>query len=134
MSLFLAVITVPEEWLTAFVVATIGAIGAVWLKAKSIGRSEGENSREVTIKDQPVKFEKSQRPVSFDQHAALDARVARMEAHHDAMQRDQAAQYKQILDAGAERETRLMEFFGAGLREVNLRLDQILNRPPTTRR
>jgi hypothetical protein len=131
----LAVIAVPEEWLTAFVVAIIGALGAVWIKAKSSGRAEGENSREVTIKNQPLQMTKTDRPVSFDQHSALDARVARIENHLDRIERDAGQQYKQLLEAGAEREMRMTEYFGAGLREVHARLDALLNKlPPPTRR
>ncbi len=133
----LAAISVPEEWVTAFCVAIIGAIGAVWLKAKSVGKSEGENSREVTIKNQPLQMTKTDRPVSFDQHNALDARVARIEIHLDRIERDAGQQYKQLLEAGAEREMRMTEFFGAGLREVHARLDKLLeskSQPPTNRR
>jgi hypothetical protein len=130
----LATITLDEKWLTTFVVAIIGALGAVWVKGRSTGRTEGENSREVTIKDQPLRMMKQDRPVSFDQHIALDARVARIENHLDRIERDAAQQYKQLLEAGGERELRMTEFFGAGLRAVHERLDAIMKLSNPTRR
>lgn len=51
---YLSIIPISEEWLTTFVVAIIAAIGAVWIKAKSLGRSEGEQSRDVNINGQPI--------------------------------------------------------------------------------
>lgn len=134
MSHLLALISLDEKWLTTFVVAIIGALGAVWVKGRSTGRTEGENSREVTIKNQPLRMMKDDRPVSFDQHSALDARVARIEIHLDRMERDAAQQYKQLLEAGGERELRMTEFFGAGLREVHQRLDAMMKISTSTTR
>lgn len=130
----IGLISVPEEWLTTFVVGIIAAIGGVWLKARSVGKAEGENSREVTIKNQPLQMTKTDRPVSFDQHSALDARVARIENHLDRIERDGALQYKQILEAGSERELRMTEVLSQGLREVHARLDALLNRATPPRR
>lgn len=130
----IGLISVPEEWLTTFVVGIIAAIGGVWLKARSVGKAEGENSREVTIKNQPLQMTKTDRPVSFDQHSALDARVARIENHLDRIERDGALQYKQILEAGSERELRMTEVLSQGLREVHARLDALLNRSTPPRR
>jgi hypothetical protein len=124
----IGLISVPEEWVTTFVVGIIAAIGGVWLKAKSVGKVEGETSREVTIKNQPLQMTKTDRPVSFDQHSALDARVARIEIHLDRIERDRALQYKQLLEAGSERELRMTEVLAQGLREVHSRLDALLTR------
>lgn len=132
MTPYLADVMISGEWLTGIVVAIIGAFGGIYLKA----RKDGENSREVTIKDQPLRMVKTDRPVSFDQHNALDARVARIENHLDRIERDAAQQYKQLLEAGGERELRMTEFFGAGLREVHARLDALMSKlpPPSSRR
>jgi hypothetical protein len=94
-----------------------------------------EATNNVTI--QPpfpeVPFRKVSNPVSYDQHSALDARVARIELHLDQIQRDQSQQYKQILEAGAERELRMTEVMNEGLREVHRRLDEILTPRPNRR-
>ena len=129
MTHYLADVMISGEWLSGIIVAIIGAIGAVYLKA----RKDGENSREVTIKDQPVRMMKQDRPVSFDQHNALDARVARIENHLDRIEHDAAQQYKQLLEAGGERELRMTEFFGAGLRAVHERLDALIKSSPRSR-
>lgn len=127
---FLADFMISGEWLTAMIVAIIGAIGGVYVKA----RKDGEDAREVTIKGQPLRMMKTDRPVSFDQHNALDARVARIENHLDRIERDNGQQYRQLLEAGAEREMRLTEFFGVGLRAVHERLDAMLKTSTTPRR
>lgn len=115
---------ISGEW----VIRLIGAIfaGAALIAGRYWGRKEKASENSVTIKDQPIRVTKDQRPVSYDQYTALDARVGRMEAHLDAIQRDQGMQYKQILEAGAERELRMTEFFGLGLREVHARLDKLM--------
>lgn len=128
----MGLIAVPEEWVTTFCVGIIAAIGGVWIKARSLGKAEGETSREVTIKNQPLQMTKTDRPVSFDQHSALDARVARIEIHLDRIERDGALQYKQLLEAGSERELRMTEVLAQGLREVHSRLDALLTRQAPT--
>lgn len=115
-----------------WILGVLGAAGT--LLGIILGHAKGKASQDVTIKDQPVRFTKDQRPVSFDQHSALDARVARIENHLDRIERDAGQQYKQILEAGAERELRMTEFFGAGLREMHSRLDALLKISTTTRR
>ena len=125
--------------ITATEVGTIiGVILTALLGGGIIGKRAGlkEATNNVTIQ-QPfpeVPFRKVSNPVSFDQHSALDARVARIELHLDQIQRDQSLQYKQILEAGAERELRMTEVMNEGLREVHRRLDEILTTRPSSRR
>ena len=63
---YLADVMISGEWLTGIVVAVIGALGGVYLKA----RKDGENSREVTIKDQPLRMVKADK---FDEFLTLPA-------------------------------------------------------------
>ena len=113
-------------------------IGALFTGAALIlGRYWGkkEEAAKITLPNPmpEMPFRKVERPVSFDQHNSLEQRVGRIEVHLDVIQRDQASQYRQIIEAGAERELRLTETLHAGLREVHGRLDQIL-KAPTNRR
>lgn len=116
-------------------------IGALFTGAALVlGRYWGkkEESAKLTLPNPmpEMPFRKVDRAVSFDQHSALDARVARIENHLDRIERDGAMQYKQILEAGSERELRMTEVLAQGLREVHARLDALITRqsPPTTRR
>jgi len=135
--MFLADTVMPDAGVSGeLLVKIIGALfsGFVLLMGgRAIGKKEAQG---VTLQHPvpEIPFRKVSNPVSYDQHSALDARVGRIEAHLDRIERDQAMQYKQILEAGAERELRMTEAMISGLRAVHERLDQILtNRPPTRR-
>ncbi len=126
-------VTAPDTMISGnWIIAVMGAAGT--LLGIVFGFMKGKGSQEVSIANQPLRFEKQPRSVSYDQHTALDARVARIENHLDRIERDGAQQYKQILEAGAERELRMTEFLGAGMREVHQRLDALLKLNTPTRR
>ena len=120
---------ISGNWLIGFLGAAGTLIGVIR------GHQKGKASQGVTL-NTPIPempFRKVERPVSYDQHNSLEQRVARIEVHLDVIQRDQASQYRQIIEAGAERELRLTETLHAGLREVHARLDDII-KSPTNRR
>lgn len=120
---------ISGNWLIGFLGAAGTLLGII------LGHQKGKASQGVTI-NTPIPempFRKVERPVSFDQHNSLEQRVGRIEAHLDVIQRDQASQYRQIIEAGAERELRLTETLHAGLREVHSRLDTILKSNPNRR-
>ena len=121
---------ISGTWLIGFLGAAGTLLGII------LGHKNGKASQGVTI-NTPIPempFRKVERPVSYDQHNSLEQRVGRIEAHLDVIQRDQANQYRQIIEAGAERELRLTETLHAGLREVHGRLDQIFKQAAPTRR
>lgn len=117
---------ISGTWLIGF----LGALGT--LAGIFLGHQRGKASQGVTLNAPipEIPFRKVERPVSYDQHNSLEQRVGRIETHLDVIQRDQASQYRQIIEAGAERELRLTEILHTGLREVHARLDAILNPPP----
>ena len=114
----------------------IGVLGAIaTILGVIFGHARGKSAQRFSL-DSPVPevpFRKVDRPVSFDQHSSLEARVGRIELHLDVIQRDQAQQYRQILEAGSERELRMTEVISQGLREVHARLDGIIKPHPTRR-
>lgn len=119
---------------------TLKLIAAIFTGAALVlGRYWGkkEESAKLTLPNPmpEMPFRKVDRAVSFDQHSALDARVARIENHLDRIERDGAMQYKQILESGSERELRMTTMLMENLREVHNRLDVLIkNSPPTTPR
>ncbi len=114
----------------------IGAIftGAALVLGRYWGKKEEANKLSLPNPMPEMPFRKVERPVSFDQHNSLEQRVGRIEVHLDVIQRDQASQYRQIIEAGAERELRLTETLHAGLREVHGRLDELFKQTSPARR
>jgi hypothetical protein len=117
-----------------WILAVLGALGT--LAAGFYGHAKGKSAQRFALEAPvpEVPFRKVDRPVSFDQHTSLEARVARIETHLDTIQRDQAMQYRQILEAGSERELRMTEVINHGLREVHARLDGLATTRPPSRR
>jgi hypothetical protein len=123
---------ISGNWIIAVIGALASAIALFY--GKRVGLKEATNNVTLQNPFPEVPVRKVDRPVSFDQHSALDARVARIEIHLDQIQRDQASQYRQILEAGSERELRLTETLNKGLRDVHERLDGLIKSTPHTRR
>lgn len=120
---------ISGTWLIGFLGAAGTLLGII------MGHKNGKASQGVTL-NTPIPempFRKVERPVSYDQHNSLEQRVGRIEAHLDVIQRDQASQYRTIIEVGAERELRLTETLHAGLREVHSRLDALLKSTPNRR-
>jgi hypothetical protein len=135
--MFLAEAVVQETGVSGeLLIKIIGALFSgilLLMGGRAIGKKEAQG---VTLQNPvpEIPFRKVSNPVSYDQHSALDARVARIETHLDRIERDQSLQYKQILEAGAERELRMTEVMNLGLRAVHERLDEILTHRPPSRR
>lgn len=77
----LADVMISGEWITTISVAVIGAIGAVWLKGRSSGKQEAQESS-VSIADQPVHVSTEERP-QWVTRQTFDEHVQRMEASID---------------------------------------------------
>ena len=120
---------ISGSWLIAVLGAATTLLGII------LGHSKGKASQGVALLAPipEIPFRKVERPVSYDQHDSLVQRVGRIETHLDVIQRDQANQYRTIIEVGAERELRLTETLHAGLREVHSRLDAILKSTPNRR-
>ena len=124
----LAETLIPGEWLTGIVVAIITAIGAAvgsviiaWKKGNAEGRKQSVSVAEPVP---TVPTRKVYSPPSWDQHQALMGRVETLEATTIELRRDQADMFRQILQAGAERENRLAEKIDHLIRKTHERIDQ----------
>jgi hypothetical protein len=119
----LAATLVDGEWITAFIVAVIGAIGGVWVAYR-----KGQASTSTRI-DEPVPVIRTSRvsvPPTWDQHVELVHRVTSLEHTTAELRRDLAAQFRELLQAGGERELRLAEKLDGMARGIHHRIDEIL--------
>jgi hypothetical protein len=70
---------ISGQWITAFVVAVIGAIGAVWIKAKHAGKREGM-SENVTLKSPVPRLDVNTREdPDYVTHGQLNGHLTRIE-------------------------------------------------------
>lgn len=116
---------IDGDWIIAVVVAIIGAGGAVWAKAK--GRAEGR-AETVSI-GEPVPVIRTSRvkePPSWDQHVELQHRVTALEHTTAELRRDLACQFRELLQAGGERELRLAEKLDGIARGIHHRVDEMM--------
>lgn len=120
---------VNGEWLTSIVVAVIGALatGAALVVSKMRETKAYEKGRGETMTiAEPVPelpFKKVLTPPSWDQHQALMARVATLEAATLELRRDMAAMFRDLLHAGGERENRISDKLDGIAREIHKRID-----------
>lgn len=126
---------ISGNWL----IAAIGAVfsGVALLMGKKIGKAEAQSMRlEEPVPTIP--FRKVPGVPSWNDHSNLVERVGRLEAHIDRMRDEQAQQFKELLTAGANRQTeiveKLSEKIDAVAREWHGRLDNLqANKPRPTR-
>ena len=112
-------------WITTFIVAIVGAVAAAW--AKTRGRAEGR-AEAVTL-GEPVPTVPTRKvfsPPSWDQHAALVDRVSRLENTTIELRRDVALQFRELLEAGGQRENRLSEKLDGMARGFHSRVDRMM--------
>lgn len=129
---------ISGEWITAFVVAVIGAMASglvAWKKGEAKGRGD-----KVTLQDPvpevPVKRVYS--PPTFSQHQDLVRRVTVIEhdakehrEHMDAQLRDirreQSEQFVKLMNAGEVRKDAIMDSMNDMVRNFHSRVDQLID-------
>jgi hypothetical protein len=118
-----AVTMIDGEWLTGIVVAIIGAVGAIY--ARTRGRAEGR-AENITLGEPvpTVPVQKIYGPVTWDQHKSLVDRVGRLEATTIELRRDMAVQFRELLEAGGQRENRIAEKLDGIARGIHHRIDR----------
>lgn len=115
---------IPGSWLTTFVVAVIGALGAVWMKQK--GRQQGR-AENVTLNSPipTVPTLKIVTPPSWDQHKALADRVATLEERLTIQERIQSERFIKLMEAGEARKDAILDKFSHDIADVYQRINQI---------
>jgi len=105
--------------IAALIVALIGA-GLLGKRSATIQRVRfAEPMQEMPMK-------RVSTPPTWDQHAGLERRVSVIEQSQLEMRRDLAAQYKELLEAGASREYRLSGKLEGIAREIQRRIDDTM--------
>lgn len=116
---------VSGKYLIAVLVAIIPVLGGVWLKAKAAGKSEGASLRlEDPVPEVPTR--KVVVPPSFHQFQALDARVSAVETEVREFRNMLGKQFQHVIEAGMEREVRILDKLDDVARAIHARIDQIL--------
>ncbi|MDP3851975.1 MAG: hypothetical protein Q8Q59_15845 [Luteolibacter sp.] len=123
----LAETMISGEWLTAFVVAVIGAIASAliaWKKGEAKGRGD-----KVTLQDPmpKVPVERVYSPPSFSQHMDLRRRVETLETDHQKLRREVAEQYIQLLKVGEERKDKIIDEFNRVATGFHSRVNQLVS-------
>lgn len=126
---YLAETMISGEWITGFVVAVIGAVGAFLARQK--GKAEGR-AETITLTDPMPEVPTKQvfSPPTYHQHEALAHRVTRVEVSVDQLRRDQQEQFTKLLQAGETRADRLAEKIDGVAVGFHRRVDQLLNHDP----
>jgi len=127
----LAETLISGEWLTGLIVAIIGAIGSAVVAYKKGAASVQEMTLKTPVPTVPMS--KVSTPPSWDAHRALCDRVTRLEETTQELRRDMAGQYRELMQAGAQREANLSEKLDGIARGIHGRIDDMLKTKPHTR-
>lgn len=114
---------VEGEWITAFIVAVIGAVGSAL-----IAYQRGRSSQPMTLQ-QPVPIVPTSKvftPPTWDQFQGHHKRIESLEHTVSEMRRDQAIQFREFLQALSGQELRLGEKVDGLATTVHTRVDQVL--------
>lgn len=112
-----------------WVITLIGAIfsGLALLLGKKMGKAEAQGMRlEDPVPEIPTRTRKISQPPSWDQHEALIRRVTVIESELKQLRDENSREYKQLLEAGAAREHRIMDKMDAIARDWHERMDKLI--------
>lgn len=132
---------ISGSWLIAAgktIIVALGTAGAAWIVALKRGEAKGKASK-VTVQDPvpEVPVRRVYSPPSFSQHMDLQRRVEKMEEVTldlrndfykalEEIRKEGAKQYVEILNAGHERETRLLEKMDGIARGIHNRINELI--------
>jgi hypothetical protein len=114
-------------WVTTFVLGVLGLVfGKVW----------GKREATATRLEDPVPTVPTRKVpgiVTWDHLQPLIQRMDRLERHIDDVRKEQSDQFKELLEAGAAREQRLVDKVDDVARAIHSRIDDHLPRPRSPR-
>lgn len=120
---------IPGDWVLALVGLIITTLLG-GLVGKKIGKTEAQGMRlEEPVPTVPTR--KVPGLVTWDHLQPLIQRMDRLERHIDDVRKEQSDQFKELLEAGAAREQRLVDKVDEMARAIHARIDDHL---PRTRR
>ena len=103
-------------------ISGLGALAMTFLKRESLknqGRKEAQENN-VNLTGQPIS-------VKMEEHFVTRREFDRLEKITEQMRRDMSEQYKDLMTAGGERESRLAEKLDGIARGIHSRIDKILS-------
>jgi hypothetical protein len=108
----------------------IGVIGALSTAAALIlGKVQGRKEASAMVINEPVPTVPTSKvftPPTWDAHRALVDRVTAVEHITQELRRDMAVQYREIMMAGGERETRLTDKLDHIASAIHSRIDDLM--------
>lgn len=116
-------------------IAVIGAIfsGVSLMLGKMLGKKEATAMR-VESPVPTIPTMKIPAAVSWNDLHPIVQRIDRMERHLDEVRKEQAEQFREILEAGATRADRLTHHMDDVARAIHARIDGLMTKPTTNRR
>lgn len=122
---------ISGEWMTGLIVAVIGAVGSALVAYKKGAQSVTETKLSSPVPTVPTL--KVITPPSWDQHRALEARVAVLEERFTQQERLQTERFVKLMEAGETRKDAIMEKISNEITTVYARLNQLADaiRPRT---
>jgi hypothetical protein len=126
--------SVSLKALGTFLVAVLGALGIFYARISGVQKGRKERSVQIESPVPTLSIQQSFTPPTWDQHLALEKRISTAERHIEELRNDQGKQFRDILEAGVERETRILDKLDSVARSFHSRVDDILKLPASRTR
>lgn len=123
-------------WITTILGVVLGFVFKIQANAAAERAKQAEEKVKSLRVEEPVPTVPTRKvpgAVTWDSFAPLVARMDRMERHLDDVRKEQSDQFKELLEAGAAREQRLVDKVDDVARALHSRIDDHLPRPRNTR-
>jgi hypothetical protein len=113
------------SWVTTKMIGVLFAGIAAVVTAAGVAYSKGKSSSKVEVENQPLHVKQVDHYVTRGELKPLEQRIERVEASVERSRDEQAKQYRQLLESGAEREVRVLDKIDKMQSNVSKRIDEI---------